>query len=77
MSDKTLKKLAIELTAKLRAEHDGRLAGAGQRPRQMRLLIKRLLRKYKYPPEGQEDAITMVLKQAEALASVWSSGGVG
>ena len=40
----------------------------------MRLLIKRLLRKYKYPPEGQEAAITMVLEQAEALADQWSIG---
>lgn len=39
----------------------------------MRLLIKRLLRKYKYPPEGQEEAVTMVLKQAEALADAWSA----
>jgi type I restriction enzyme R subunit len=39
----------------------------------MRLLIKRLLRKYKYPPEGQEEAVTLVLQQAEALADAWSS----
>lgn len=38
----------------------------------MRLLIRRLLRKYKYPPEGQEEAIAMVLKQADALADAWS-----
>jgi type I restriction enzyme R subunit len=38
----------------------------------MRLLIKRLLRKYKYPPEGQDEAVALVLKQAEALAEVWS-----
>lgn len=39
----------------------------------MRLLIKRLLKKYKYPPEGQEEAITLVLKQAETLADEWSN----
>jgi type I restriction enzyme R subunit len=38
----------------------------------MRLMIKRLLRKYKYPPEGQEEATALVLKQAEALAEGWS-----
>ncbi len=27
-----------------------------------------VLRKYKYPPDKQEEAIEMVLKQAEALA---------
>lgn len=39
----------------------------------MCLLIKRLLRKYKYPPEGQEEAVTLVLQQAEAPADAWSS----
>ena len=34
----------------------------------MRILIWQLLRKYKYPPEGCEDAIALVLQQAEALA---------
>ena len=40
----------------------------------MRILIRQLLRKYKYPPEGQEAATALVLKQAEALAEAWSSG---
>ena len=31
----------------------------------MRMLVKRLLRKYKYPPEGVEDAIVTVIKQCE------------
>ncbi len=32
---------------------------------QMRTLIKRLLKKYKYPPEGQEIAIKMIYEQCE------------
>ena len=31
----------------------------------MRLLVKKLLKKYKYPPEGQEDALTTVISQCE------------
>lgn len=31
----------------------------------MRRLIKRLLKKYKYPPEGQEDAMKIVISQCE------------
>ena len=31
----------------------------------MRLLIKKLLKKYKYPPEGQEDALKTVISQCE------------
>ena len=31
----------------------------------MRTLIRRLLKKYKYPPEGQEDAMKIVISQCE------------
>jgi len=33
----------------------------------MRVMIKRLLKKYKYPPEDQQSALDMVLKQAESM----------
>jgi type I restriction enzyme R subunit len=38
----------------------------------MRILIRQLLRKYKYPPEGCEEAIALVLAQAQALADDWT-----
>ena len=31
----------------------------------MRRMVKRLLKKYKYPPEGMEDAIKTVMSQCE------------
>ena len=31
----------------------------------MRLIVKKLLKKYKYPPEGQEDALKTVISQCE------------
>ena len=31
----------------------------------MRMMIKKLLKKYKYPPEGMEDALTTVMMQCE------------
>ena len=31
----------------------------------MRRLVKRLLKKYKYPPEGQEEALKTVIEQCE------------
>lgn len=37
----------------------------------LRLLVKRILRKYKYPPDQQEDAINFVLQQAESLSAEW------
>ena len=33
-------------------------------------MIKRLLKKYKYPPEGQDDAVALVIKQADALTPI-------
>jgi len=35
----------------------------------MRVQVKRLLRKYGYPPDLQYDAVRTVLLQAEALAA--------
>ena len=34
----------------------------------MRRIVKRLLKKYDYPPEGQEDALSTIMKQCD----MWS-----
>ncbi len=39
---------------------------------QMRVLIKRILRKYGYPPDKQARATELVLEQAEVLCKDWS-----
>ena len=39
---------------------------------QMRVIIKRILRKYGYPPDKQEQATQTVLEQAEALSAEWA-----
>jgi type I restriction enzyme, R subunit len=72
MGDETLKKLAAELTEKLRASTTVDWQKRDSVRASMRLMIKRLLRKYKYPPDGQEEATRLVLEQAEALADEWS-----
>ena len=72
MGDETLKKLAVELTEKLRSSTTVDWQVRESVRASMRLLVKRLLRKYKYPPEGQEEATALVLKQAETLAETWS-----
>ena len=73
MGDETLKSLATELTEKLRASTSVDWQVRDSVRAKMRLLIKRLLRKYKYPPDGQEEAVARVIEQAEALADSWSS----
>jgi type I restriction enzyme, R subunit len=37
----------------------------------MRVLVKRILRRYGYPPDLQDAAVQTVLQQAEALSSQW------
>jgi len=38
----------------------------------LRVLVKRILRKYSYPPDKQEKATVTVLEQAELLAPAWA-----
>ena len=39
---------------------------------QLRVLVKRILRKYGYPPDKQERATQTVLEQAEQLTGLWA-----
>jgi type I restriction enzyme R subunit len=34
-------------------------------------MVKRILRKYKYPPDHQETDVELVLQQAQALGEAW------
>ena len=72
MGDRTLKILAAELTQQLRNSTSVDWQVRDIVRAKMRLLIKRLLRKYKYPPEGQDEAVLRVLEQAEEFADEWS-----
>jgi Type I site-specific restriction-modification system, R (restriction) subunit and related helicases len=72
MGDATLKQLAAELTEQLRNSTTVDWQVRDTVRAKMRILIKRLLRKHKYPPEGQEAAVERVIEQAEALADEWS-----
>lgn len=38
----------------------------------LRTLVKRILRKYGYPPDKQEKATQTVLNQAELLCTEWT-----
>jgi type I restriction enzyme, R subunit len=71
MGDDTLKSLASELTEKLRGSTEVDWQYRDSVRAKMRLLIRRLLRKYKYPPAGQEEAVGRVIEQAEVLCADW------
>jgi len=38
----------------------------------LRVLVKRILRKYGYPPDKQEQATATVLEQAALLSTEWA-----
>lgn len=38
----------------------------------LRLMVRCILRKYKYPPVKQEEAVQLVLEQAETLSAEWA-----
>ena len=40
----------------------------------LRVIVKRILRKYGYPPDLQNAAVQTVLQQAEVLSAGWSTG---
>jgi type I restriction enzyme, R subunit len=40
---------------------------------QLRVFVKRILRKYGYPPDKQEKATLTVLEQAEVLSAAWAA----
>lgn len=72
LSDETLKKIAHELTENLRNNLSVDWSARESVRAKLRLMVKRILRKYKYPPDMQEEAVTLVLQQAEALGEAWS-----
>jgi type I restriction enzyme R subunit len=39
----------------------------------LRAIVKRLLRKYGYPPDKQEQAVKTILEQTEVLAKDWAA----
>ncbi|AWB34701.1 type I restriction endonuclease subunit R [Orrella marina] len=73
LGDATLKKIAIELTEKLRKSTTVDWQVRESVRARLRILVRRTLQRHKYPPDGQEDAIDMVLEQAEALSNAWSN----
>jgi len=71
LSDETLKKIAHELTESLRNNLSVDWAARESVRAKLRLMVKRILRKYKYPPDKQEGAVEQVLAQAEELGEAW------
>jgi type I restriction enzyme R subunit len=74
LGDVTLKKIAVELTQKLRASVTVDWSVRETVRARLRVMVKTLLKRYKYPPDRQDEATETVLRQAESLSAEW--GGV-
>jgi type I restriction enzyme R subunit len=71
LTDETLKKIAHELAENLRKNITVDWSARESVQAKLRLMVKRILRKYKYPPDQQETAVELVLMQARALGEAW------
>ena len=71
LGDDNLRQLAIELTHQLRKSATVDWQKRESVRARMRNLVRRLLRRWKYPPDAAEAAIKLVLEQAEVLADGW------
>ena len=72
LGDETLKKIAHELAESLRQNVSIDWAVRDSVRAKLRLLVKRILRKYKYPPVKQDTAVQLILEQAESLCVEWN-----
>ena len=73
MSDEILKNIAVELTNKLRNSVSVDWQKRESVRAKMRNMIRIILRRFKYPPDRQVEAIDLVMKQAEVLSDEWSN----
>ncbi|AEP13504.1 DUF3387 domain-containing protein [Chloracidobacterium thermophilum] len=72
LGEPTLRRIAQELVRTVRANVmiDWTLRETVRA--QLRVLVKRILRKHSYPPDKQEKATEKVLEQAEVLSAEWA-----
>jgi type I restriction enzyme, R subunit len=72
LGDETLRTIARELVATVRGNVTIDWTLRENVRAQLRVLVKRILRKYGYPPDKQEKATQTVLEQAALLSAEWA-----
>jgi type I restriction enzyme, R subunit len=73
MPDETLKQISRELVNEVRKSASIDFTKRSSVQAQMRRSIKRLLRKYKYPPDQQENAVKIIMEQAMLFGEEWAT----
>ena len=71
MGDAKLKVIAAELITKVRTSVTIDWTVRESARAKIRVIVKRILNKFGYPPDLQEEAVKTVLKQAELLCADW------
>lgn len=72
LGDDTLRSIARELAQSIKGNLSIDWTVRESVRARMRVLVKRILRKYGYPPDKQERAAQTVLEQAELMSEAWS-----
>jgi type I restriction enzyme R subunit len=72
LGDETLRTIARELTATVRKNVTIDWTLRENVRAQLRVLVKRILRKHGYPPDKQERATQTVLEQTALLSEAWA-----
>jgi type I restriction enzyme R subunit len=75
LGDETLRAIARELVETVRKNVTIDWTIRENVRAQLRVLVKRILRKHGYPPDKQEKATVTVLEQAEVLSEGWALAG--
>ncbi|TRX03023.1 type I restriction endonuclease subunit R [Candidatus Methylobacter oryzae] len=73
LGDETLKKIAVEITEKLRKSTTVDWQVRDSVRAQLKILVRRTLQRYKYPPDKAAEAVELIMKQAETLSDSWTS----
>jgi len=73
LGEPTLRQIAQELVRTVRANVTIDWTLRENVRAQLRVLVKRILRKYGYPPDKQEKATQTVLEQAALLSAEWAA----
>ena len=73
LGDETLRDIARELVATVRRSVTIDWTLRENVRAQLRVIVKRILRKYGYPPDKQERATQTVLEQAALLSAAWAA----
>jgi len=74
LGDETLRTIAQELVRAVRNSVTIDWTLRENVRARIRVMVKRILRRYGYPPDKQEKATQTVLEQAEVLCREWVSG---